>query len=165
MAKAKKQPAVEQIPETFQRMLDQAIFTLTMLNKKFGVDFVVYDEARNIEHGTLDLIKQMKNQKRAAPKLAYGTVANYYHPFIRDLQPDELVVIPAGGLDPFTIQSGVSSTAVRLWGKGSVTCVVTKDKSSVEVWRLPEQTSKNMLLHQRGRSPSNMLLEDLTTDD
>ena len=165
MAKAKKQPAVAPIPETFQRMLEQAIFTLTMLNKKFGVDFVVYDEARKIEHGTLDLIKQMKHHKRASPKLAYGTVSNYYMPFIRDLQPDELVVIPAGDLDPGAIQSGVSSTTVRLWGKGSVTCVVTKDRRNVEVWRLPENASKNMLLHQRGRSPSNMLLEDLTTDD
>lgn len=164
MAKAKKQP-VTPIPETFQRLLNQAIYTLDMLNKKFGVDFVVYDEARKIEHGTLELIKQMKQHKRASPKLAYGTVSNYYMPFIRDMQPDDLVVIPAGDLDPSAIQSGVSSTTVRMWGKGSVTCVVTKDKRNVEVWRLPEHLSKDQMGYRRGPVPENMLTEDMSTDD
>lgn len=143
MAKAKSK--VAQLPQTYQTMLERAINTLKMMKEKADIDFVVYSEAHNIKVGTIKLDKVGK-RTRIASKLPRGTMTNYVAPFIDNLAPDELVTIPIGSFELGALQSSIASRATILWGKGSYTALRTKDRKSVELWRLPEGMDKATLV-------------------
>ena len=147
MAKAKT--AVTKLPQTYQTLLDRAITTLRAIQANTGIDFLVVSEKHGIREGTGALIKQHTHEQRrqrAKPKQPHGTLTRYYLPLMRDLQPDEIVVIPCSGFDVNSLQSSVAARANQLWGNRSYTCVLGTDRKSVELWRLPEGLDKSALM-------------------
>lgn len=148
MATKPKTPAVEPLSATVRSMLERAIHTLRLVHAKSGIDFAVHSEKYGITEGTIDLTRPALKPKRARvqSKLPYGTLSTYYMPFIKDMQPDDLVQIPIEDFDPVSLQSSVTARAGQLWGKGRVTCILTKDKKTLELWRLPEGLSKADML-------------------
>ena len=143
MAKAKSKAA--QLPQTYQTMLDRAINTLKMMKDKADIDFVVYSETYNIKVGTIKLDKVGK-RKRIHSKLPRGTMTSYLSPLMDSLDYDQLVTIPVGTFDLNSLQSSVSSRASILWGAGTYTALRTKDKKSIELWRLPQGMDKGTLV-------------------
>lgn len=143
MAKAKT--SVAQLPQTYQTMLDRAINTLKMMKDKADIDFVVYSETYNIKVGTIKLDKVGK-RKRIHSKLPRGTMTSYLSPLMDSLDYDQLVTIPVGTFDLNSLQSSVSSRASILWGAGTYTALRTKDKKSIELWRLPQGMDKGTLV-------------------
>lgn len=150
MAKKPKTLTVADLPLTVQSMLERAIHTLKLIHAKSGVDFVIHSEKYGITEGTIDLRKAGKHKRTRQSKLPYGTLINYYMPFIKDLQPDDLVQIPVGDFDAGGLQGAISATTSKMWGKGAASCVMSADKTMLEVWRLPAGVDKGSLL-----SPSN----------
>lgn len=149
MAKTPKTPKVATLPTTFSSMLERAIVTLKSVHAHTGVDFVVYSSEYNIKEGTIDLKKLLvkpKRAKRIRSKLPLGTLTNYYMPYIQEMQPDELVQIPVLDFDIESLQAGVISKAGSMWGRGTVTCMQSKDKTMIEVWRLPEGMTRTSFL-------------------
>ena len=152
MAKKPKTLTVADLPLTVQSMLERAIHTLKLIHAKSGVDFAIYSEKYGITEGTIDLTKALKPQRQRTrqSKLPYGTLVTYYLPFIKDLQPDDLVQIPVGDFDAHALQGAISAHSSKMWGKGAASCVMNADKTMLEVWRLPAGIEKNSLL-----APSN----------
>ena len=143
MAKAKI--SVAQLPQTYQTMLERAINTLKMMKDKADIDFVVYSETYNIKVGTIKLDKVGK-KKRIHSKLPRGTMTAFLSPLMDHLAYDQLVTIPVGTFDLSSLQSSVSSRASILWGAGTYTALRTKDKKSIELWRLPQGMDKATLV-------------------
>ena len=143
MAKAKT--SVAQLPQTYQTMLERAINTLKMMKDKADIDFVVYSETYNIKVGTIKLDKVGK-KKRIHSKLPRGTMTAFLSPLMDHLAYDQLVTIPVGTFDLSSLQSSVSSRASILWGAGTYTALRTKDKKSIELWRLPQGMDKSTLV-------------------
>lgn len=146
MAKKPKTLTVADLPLTVQSMLERAIHTLKLVHAKSGVDFVIHSEKYGITEGTIDLRKAVKHKRTRQSKLPYGTLTTYFMPLIKDLQPDDLVQIKVGDFDASGLQGAISATTSKLWGKGSASCVMSADKTMVEVWRLPVGVEKRDLL-------------------
>lgn len=146
MAKKPKTLTVADLPLTVQSMLERAIHTLKLVHAKSGVDFVIHSEKYGISEGTIDLTKLGKHKRTRQSKLPYGTLTTYFMPLIKDLQPDDLVQIPVGDFDASGLQGAISATTTKLWGKGSASCVMSADKTMLEVWRLPVGVEKRDLL-------------------
>lgn len=146
MAKKPKTLTVADLPLTVQSMLERAIHTLKLIHAKSGVDFVIHSEKYGISEGTIDLTKLGKHKRTRQSKLPYGTLTTYFMPLIKDLQPDDLVQIPVGDFDASGLQGAISATTSKLWGKGSASCVMSADKTMLEVWRLPAGMEKRDLL-------------------
>lgn len=146
MAKKPKTLTVADLPLTVQSMLERAIHTLKLVHAKSGVDFVIHSEKYGISEGTIDLTKLGKHKRTRQSKLPYGTLTTYFMPLIKDLQPDDLVQIKVGDFDASGLQGAISATTSKLWGKGSASCVMSADKTMLEVWRLPVGVEKRDLL-------------------
>ena len=146
MAKQPRPLSVADLPLTVQSMLERAIHTLKLVHAKSGVDFVIHSEKYGISEGTIDLTKLGKHKRTRQSKLPYGTLTTYFMPLIKDLQPDDLVQIPVGDFDASALQGAISATTSKLWGKGSASCVMSADKTMLEVWRLPVGVEKRDLL-------------------
>jgi hypothetical protein len=146
MAKKPKTLTVADLPLTVQSMLERAIHTLKLVHAKSGVDFVIHSEKYGITEGTIDLTKAIKHKRTRQSKLPYGTLTTYFMPLIKDLQPDDLVQIPVGDFEASALQGAISATTTKLWGKGSSSCVMSADKTMLEVWRLPVGVEKRDLL-------------------
>lgn len=146
MAKKPKTLTVADLPLTVQSMLERAIHTLKLVHAKSGVDFVIHSEKYGISEGTIDLTKLGKHKRTRQSKLPYGTLTTYFMPLIKDLQPDDLVQIPVGDFEASGLQGAISATTTKLWGKGSASCVMSADKTMLEVWRLPVGVEKRDLL-------------------
>lgn len=146
MAKKPKTLTVADLPLTVQSMLERAIHTLKLVHAKSGVDFVIHSEKYGISEGTIDLTKLGKHKRTRQSKLPYGTLTTYFMPLIKDLQPDDLVQIKVGDFDASGLQGAISATTSKLWGKGSASCVMSADKTMLEVWRLPAGMEKRDLL-------------------
>lgn len=148
MARLPKPLSVTDLPLTHQSMLERALYTLKLLHTKCGIDYAVLSEKYNIAEATIDLSKPLAKTRRTRvkSKLPYGTLTAYYLPFIKDMQPDDLVQIPIGAFEWHSLQASITATGGKMWGRGRVTCVSNKDKTVLEVWRLPEGMEKADML-------------------
>ena len=148
MAKKPKTPSVDALPLTYQSMLERALHTLKLLHARCGIDFAVHSEAYGLTEGTIDLTKPhiTAKRKRVQSKLPYGELTTHYMPYIQNMQPDDLVQVPVGKYDWHVLQSSITARGGQLWGRGRVTCVVTKDRTMLEVWRLPDGLEKADML-------------------
>lgn len=148
MAKQPKTLSVADLPLTYQSMLERALYTLKLLHTKCGIDYAVLSEKYSLREATIDLSKPIAKPRktRVKSKLPYGTLIAYYMPYIKDMQPDDLVQVPVGTFDWHALQSSITASGGQMWGKGRVTCVTNKDKTVLEVWRLPDGLSKADML-------------------
>ena len=144
MAKAKT--SVETLPQTYQTLLERVTNTLQLLHQKLGFDFLIISRTHNICVGTIEPPKSATKRTRVMSNFPRGMLTSYIAPLMDHLQPDELVTIDAKEFGLKTMQSGVSSRAAMIWGAGTYTCLQSKDKKSVELWRLPVGLDKSSLV-------------------
>ena len=160
-----KQPKnqLETLPTTFQTMLSRAVATLQVIHRQTGVEFLIYSPKHGIQEGTIQPPKMPKGstkKTRVRSYLPLGTLINYYLPLIENMQPDELIQIPVLDFNIESLQSSIVSKGGQMWGRGTVTCVQSPDKKTVEVWRLPEGFDRSSLLGIHHRATANELSED-----
>lgn len=86
------------------------------------------------EHGTL-FVEQPARQKRGA-KYGYGNIKRYYLPFIEGMAPGDCTEVPVGPFDIVDLQAGMSAGCIKLWGPGSTTTSINREKNAVEILRI-----------------------------
>lgn len=109
--------------------------TITMLNAT-GVKYALVD-FDGVKHGTLDLAPIPEPRQRQRSITPHGSVLAYALPFIKDMVPGDVAVIPA--TDVFTtlrLQSTVSGWSVRVWGEGTATSHQNQTNNTLEVLRI-----------------------------
>lgn len=112
------------------RAVEQALATLGKLGCVYHAQF----NGKDYTNGQLVTAK-LKRTKRAS-SINYGSRAEYYKPFIKDLQPGDVVDIPFGDFYGYDLQSSIGAWAVANWGTKSFMTTVNKKTKVVEVLRL-----------------------------
>lgn len=90
------------------------------------------------EYGSLvtapqGLTKSGKLRQRRGAVYGHGVLASHIAPYMDNLQPGEVAVIPLNGYDAASVASAASGRAHHKWGNGSYTTHRTLD--AVEVMR------------------------------
>lgn len=79
-----------------------------------------------------------KKRTRTANGRVYGELVQYYRPMIKDLKPNECVIVPFGkytqAQDKDSLQGGIASTCGQLFGHGNF--MTHMNSQGVEVLRL-----------------------------
>jgi len=141
------------LPETFERMLEQCAYTLDLLHKRFGIDYLIHSDEHKIDLGTVELRPEEATPtraKRSESATPWGSLSTHYLPYMENMEPDDLVQIPVGNFEAGRLQSSVAARATSRWGKGTYTCVVSRDRQFVELWRLPTAGIRGLLPSLRG---------------
>ena len=112
------------------RAVEQALSTLSKLGCVYHAQF----NGKDYTNGQLATAK-LKRAKRAS-SINYGARADYYKPFIKDLQPGDVVDVPFGDFYGYDLQSSIGAWAVSNWGTKSFMTTVNKKTKVVEVLRL-----------------------------
>ena len=112
------------------RAVEQALATLSKLGCVYHAQF----NGKDYTNGQLATAK-LKRAKRAS-SINYGSRAEYYKPFIKDLQPGDVVDVPFGDFHGYDLQSSIGAWAVGHWGTKSFMTTVNKKTKVVEVLRL-----------------------------
>jgi len=155
------------LPETFERMLEQCAFTLDLLHKRFGIDYLIHSDEHKLALGTVALQAEEEpatRAKRSASATPWGSLSTHYLPYMENMEPDDLVQIPVGAFEAGRLQSSVAARATSRWGKGTYTCVVSRDKQFVELWRLPTAGIRGLLPSLRGSEPGLRAGSEATDD-
>ena len=109
------------------RAVEQALSTLSKLGCVYHAQF----NGKDYTNGQLATAKF----KRASTT-CYGDRAEYYKPFIKDLQPGDVVDVPFDKFSGTDLQSSIGAWAVGHWGTKSFMTTVNKKTKVVEVLRL-----------------------------
>jgi hypothetical protein len=127
---------------TFERMLKVALNNLNALERRGLVSFKVIDAAGE-EHGALEVVKKKvkKNaeRQRRLPLYPRGDLMAYYKPFLDNIKPDDIALIPFGSFDVETLRGSVCAWCSHEWGNKTYSSTVNKDKKLIEVYRFPDE--------------------------
>jgi len=113
------------------RTIESALEVLLNLGCAYAVKTA---DKQIYEHGTL-FVEQPARQKRGT-KYGYGAIKRYYLPFIENMAPGDYVEVPTGSFDIIDLQAGLSACCVKIWGTGSTTTSINREKQAVEVLRV-----------------------------
>ena len=101
--------------------------------QNLGCSYVVIDKD-GADYIFGDALK--KGRKKKGYKYGFGTLREYYGPWLKDLEPGSSVEIPCKDFDITDIQAGVASQASDIWGNGSYMTSMNREKNVLEVLRL-----------------------------
>ena len=141
----KPKKSKQQIPVVFQRMQEQVTAMLAVLHNKIGLEYAIYSEEHGINIATKGMTAGKPAKRVRIQTVAWGAYAAIYKPLIEDLQPDGYATIPINGYELQNVQSAVSAYCSAKWGNGTYTCMASKDKRSLELWRFPEGVDSTIL--------------------
>jgi len=149
-----------QVPVVFQRMQEQVIAMLSVLNSKIGLEYAIYSEEHDINVATKGMVAGKPAKRTRRQTVPFGAYAAIYKPLIQNLPHDGYATIPVNGFNVHHMQSAISAWCSANWGNGSYTCMASKDKRSLELWRFPEGVDASIL-----KGTPDAQLAAFTTDD
>ncbi len=115
--------------ELQKRELAKAVKLIEMLGCKYKV--ITPDGE---EFGGLTVVQPKPPRTKRNFSFPYGTVAEYFKPFIDiNLKVGEVIEIPKGNFKVEVLRSGVCSYLTRVWGRKTYVTMMTKD--TVQVMR------------------------------
>lgn len=135
----------QQIPVVFQRMQEQVTAMLAVLHNKIGLEYALYSEEHGINIATKGMTAGKPAKRTRKQTVPFGTYAAIYKPLLANLQPDGYATIPTNGYNLQHMQSAISAYCSDKWGNGSYTCMASKDRRSLELWRFPEGVNASIL--------------------
>ena len=159
----KPKKSKQQIPVVFQRMQEQVTAMLAVLHNKIGLEYAIYSEEHGINIATKGMTAGKPAKRTRKQTVAWGAYAAIYKPLIEELPHDGYATIPVSGYNVQHMQSAVSAYCSAKWGNGTYTCMASKDKRSLELWRFPEGVDSTIL---KGTSEAQLaaLVDDETQD-
>jgi hypothetical protein len=115
-------------------ILKRTLAALTGLKAEY---IIVLPDGTKYERGSLKLQEQKAdpNRRKRGAVHPIGSIKQYYWPFIKDLQPGQIVEVPFDKYGGTLLVSGISSYATRIWGKRSTMTLQNSKKQVVEVLR------------------------------
>lgn len=123
--------------QVLKKLLNQSIKHLTALEGRGHIEFKIVTAA-GLEYGSLKLRPVEKKKKKKASQHPHGEIRQYLLPILKDVKPDQVVNIPVGNYHPESIRGNACSWCTTVWGKGTYSSTIPKDKSSVEIYRFPK---------------------------
>ena len=124
----------------FQKILKGSITGLLQLQGKGLVQFKVI--CGDKEWGDLEVMKEKPVEKKPRyyqqGDVQYGFMREYVLKYLTDLPPNEVTEIPYPPHDYEVVRSNAGAYASKLWGRGTYTTTVNKDKQVIEMYRHPE---------------------------
>lgn len=121
--------------KVLKKVLNNSIKQLLALEERDHIKFKVIT-ADGLEYGSLT-IKNDKKKKKRASHYPHGEIRHYILPFVKDIQPDQVARIPVGSYNFESIRGNTCSWCTTVWGKGTYSSVVDKEKRTVEIYRFP----------------------------
>jgi hypothetical protein len=123
-----------------QKMLTTTLNNLRLLQSKGHIDYKVMCEGE--EYGNLVIAKKIKKDKKVRRKydplnLGHGVMRDYVVPYVKELQPGDIVSIPFNNYPPEAIRGNACSWCTLSWGKKTYTSSVNRKSNSVEIYRFP----------------------------
>lgn len=122
------QQSVLQMSQIQEQALKRAIAMLEGMKCAYAI----IDPLGN-KHGLLEV---KEPAVRGARKHPHGERSTYARSFISSMQIGDVVSVPFGKYDAFDVQSSSTSAAHKLWGRGSVTTTINREKQVVEIMRI-----------------------------
>lgn len=119
--------------ETKSQIHDQAFRRAINILEGLKVPYAAID-ALGIKHGTLEVREPIKRSKNR--KYPHGERSAYVRKFLSSAKVGDVINIPFGTYDAIDVQSSATSTSHRLWGSGSVTTTINREKQHVEILRI-----------------------------
>ena len=124
----------------FQKILKSALIGLKQLESKGHIQFKVI--CGENEWGALKVVKEQPKDKKLryyqSGDTPYGFMRQYVLKYLTPLQPNEVVEIPYPPHDSEVVRSNAGAYASKLWGKGSYTSTINREKQVIEIYRHPE---------------------------
>lgn len=124
----------------FQKILKSSITGLLQLQGKGLVQFKVI--CGDKEWGDLEVVKEKPVEKKPRyyqeSGIPYGFMRDYVLKYLTDLPPNEVTEIPYPPHDYEVVRSNAGAYASKLWGAGTYTTTVNKEKQVIEIYRHPE---------------------------
>ena len=124
----------------FQKILKGSITGLLQLQSKGFVQFKVI--CGDKEWGDLEVMKEKPVDKKPRyyhqNDVPYGFMREYVLKYLTDLQPNDVVEVPYPPHDYEVVRSNAGAYASKLWGRGTYTTTVNKEKQVIEIYRHPE---------------------------
>jgi methionyl-tRNA formyltransferase len=122
--------------QVLRKLLDHSVKHLQALEGRGLIKFKVITQAGE-EFGNLEIKPIKQKEKKRASLYPHGELRQYVLPMIKDVQPDHVVKLPVGKYSPETIRGNASSWCSSVWGTGSYSSTISKDKKHVEIYRFP----------------------------
>lgn len=123
-----KQLALE-MSQIQEQALKRALAMLNGLKCKYAII-----DPLGIKHGDLEIKVQEVVKKEK--KYHHGDRSKYCRTFLEGMAVGDVAVIPVGKFDVISIQAASISCSNRLWGSGSVTTTINREKQIAEVLRI-----------------------------
>jgi hypothetical protein len=123
---------VNQLANTSQ-IQDQAFKRAVAILEGLKVPYAAID-ALGVKHGTLEVKEPFK--RTGGRKYPHGERSEYVRKFLLNMKVGDVVMVPFDRYEAIEVQSSATSTAHRLWGSGSVTTTINREKNQVEVLRI-----------------------------
>jgi hypothetical protein len=76
---------------------------------------------------------EVSEQNKRNLKYPMGTLKNYYHPYLKDLEVGAATFIPVGEFSADQLQSSLSAWCSTNWGKGTYATRTTERQSGLGV--------------------------------
>ena len=110
--------------------------------RNIGASFkIILADGETIVHDPNNLLEPKKPEgkgKRGEPRnpgIAHGEPTNYVMPFLKDLEPGQVVTIP-NKYHYNTMRSVVCNQARRLWGEGGYMTEQSEDRTATTLLRV-----------------------------
>jgi hypothetical protein len=88
------------------------------------------------QFGDLPIAAPEPERKRRKLRHPYGVLRAYYLPFVKDIQPGQVIDVPFGNFLPGPLMSGISAHFCHSLGNGKVTTAINRDRKVIEVLRV-----------------------------
>lgn len=121
----------------FYKMLERAVKDLETLRRKGLVNYKVLtsdgEEFGDIELMEVD-VEEDKPRKRAS-LYPHGEIRRYILGYVEALDLDEIMSIPIKDYPEEHIRGNLCAWATTVWGKGSYTSTINREKHTVDIYR------------------------------
>ena len=126
----------------FQKMLTTTLNNLNLLRSKGHLDYKVVCDGK--EYGNLEIVKAKATKKDKPIRrkydplgLGHGVMRDYVVPYVKTLEPGDIVSIPFNNYPPEAIRGNACSWCTIMWGKKTYTSSVNRKSNAVEIYRFP----------------------------
>jgi hypothetical protein len=103
---------------------------ISMLNG-CKVQFAIIDSSGK-KHGNLTVVQP---KSRRPLKHPFGTLTNFFVPYIENLKADESAEVPCIEFDIESMRSSIAAWTSKRWGNGACSTIVDKANKTIFVFR------------------------------
>lgn len=121
------------LPSIVTRVINEATNKLLVSGCAFKVVLPNGEVQEHDPNNWLNPEKKLTRQRKDRP---YGTLCNYYRPYVENMQVGEVVVIPRREFTFVELQSAVTAWCGHHYGNGSVTSSKNVSNDTLELMRL-----------------------------